>query len=112
MLDRDKVALNLTETHKTVENIKARKGFVVHITDTDSLFFFMKITPLPRKGRCNRVIPATQTYLSSYLSSFLICSVMLMLKPVGLTIMVDLEEPVSVILSPCAFVKPCSPSIL
>ena len=27
------VALNLTETHKTVENIKARKGFVVHIAD-------------------------------------------------------------------------------
>ena len=33
MLDRDKVALNLTETHRTVENIKARKGFVVHIAD-------------------------------------------------------------------------------
>ena len=33
MLDRDKVALNLTETHKTVQNIKARVGFVVHIAD-------------------------------------------------------------------------------
>ena len=33
MLDRDMVALNLTATHKTVENIKARKGFVVHIAD-------------------------------------------------------------------------------
>lgn len=33
MLSRDKVALNLTETHKTVENIKARKGFVIHIAD-------------------------------------------------------------------------------
>ena len=33
MLDRDMVALNLTETHRTVENIKARKGFVVHIAD-------------------------------------------------------------------------------
>ncbi len=33
MLDRSRVALNLTETHKTVENIKARKGFVVHIAD-------------------------------------------------------------------------------
>lgn len=33
MLDRDMVALNLTETHKTVENIKARKGFVVHLAD-------------------------------------------------------------------------------
>ena len=33
MLDRDMVALNLTETHKTVQNIKARKGFVVHIAD-------------------------------------------------------------------------------
>jgi len=33
MLSRDMVALNLTETHKTVQNIKARKGFVVHIAD-------------------------------------------------------------------------------
>lgn len=33
MMSRDMVALNLTETHKTVENIKARKGFVVHIAD-------------------------------------------------------------------------------
>lgn len=33
MMDRDHVALNLTETHKTVENIKRRKGFVVHIAD-------------------------------------------------------------------------------
>ena len=33
MLDRDVVALNLSETHKTVQNIKARKGFVVHIAD-------------------------------------------------------------------------------
>ena len=33
MLNRDKVALNLTETHKTVQNIKRRKGFVVHIAD-------------------------------------------------------------------------------
>lgn len=33
MLERDMVALNLTETHKTVENIKARKGFVIHIAD-------------------------------------------------------------------------------
>lgn len=33
MIDRDIVALNLTETHKTVQNIKAKKGFVVHIAD-------------------------------------------------------------------------------
>ena len=33
MLSRDMVALNLTETHKTVSNIKERKGFVVHIAD-------------------------------------------------------------------------------
>lgn len=33
MLDRDMVALNLTETHKTVQNIKQRKGFVIHIAD-------------------------------------------------------------------------------
>lgn len=34
MLNRDMVALNLTETHKTVENIKARGGFVIHLADT------------------------------------------------------------------------------
>ena len=33
MLDHDMVALNLTETHRTVQNIKARKGFVIHIAD-------------------------------------------------------------------------------
>ncbi len=33
MQERDVVALNLTETHRTVENIKARKGFVIHIAD-------------------------------------------------------------------------------
>lgn len=33
MLDRDEVILNLTETHKTVKNIKARKAFTVSIAD-------------------------------------------------------------------------------
>ena len=33
MFDRDVVALNLTETHKTVQNIKERGGFVIHIAD-------------------------------------------------------------------------------
>lgn len=33
MVSRGMVALNCTETHKTVQNIKARKGFVVHIAD-------------------------------------------------------------------------------
>jgi flavin reductase (DIM6/NTAB) family NADH-FMN oxidoreductase RutF len=33
MLNMDMIALNLSETHRTVENIKARKGFVVHIAD-------------------------------------------------------------------------------
>lgn len=33
MVDRDVVALNLTETHKTVRNIEERGGFVVHIAD-------------------------------------------------------------------------------
>ena len=33
MLDRDKVVLNLTETHKTVKNIKAKKAFTVSIAD-------------------------------------------------------------------------------
>lgn len=33
MVDRDSVALNLTETHKTVKNIKSRKAFTVSIAD-------------------------------------------------------------------------------
>ena len=34
MLERDHVILNLTETHKTVKNIKARKAFTVSIADS------------------------------------------------------------------------------
>ncbi len=33
MEERNRVALNLTETHKTVQNIKARKAFTVSIAD-------------------------------------------------------------------------------
>ncbi|MCD8398566.1 MAG: flavin reductase family protein [Lachnospiraceae bacterium] len=33
MLERDQVILNLTETHKTVKNIKERKAFTVSIAD-------------------------------------------------------------------------------
>lgn len=33
MLERDHVILNLTETHKTVKNIKQRKAFTVSIAD-------------------------------------------------------------------------------
>ena len=34
MYDRDQVILNLTETHKTVKNIKERKAFTVSIADS------------------------------------------------------------------------------
>ena len=34
MLDRGHVVLNLTETHKTVKNIKERKAFTVSIADS------------------------------------------------------------------------------
>ena len=34
MIDRSIVALNLTETHKTVKNIKERKAFTVSIADS------------------------------------------------------------------------------
>ena len=34
MLDRNYIALNLTETHKTVKNIKERKAFTVSIADS------------------------------------------------------------------------------
>ena len=33
MQDRNIIALNLTETHKTVQNIKARGAFTVSIAD-------------------------------------------------------------------------------
>jgi len=35
MQERNYVALNLTESHKTVKNIKARKAFTVSIADAD-----------------------------------------------------------------------------
>lgn len=35
MLERDLVVLNLTETHKTVQNIKKRHAFTVSIADVD-----------------------------------------------------------------------------
>ena len=35
MLERDEVVLNLTETHKTVQNIKVRKSFTVSIADAN-----------------------------------------------------------------------------
>ncbi len=34
MLERDEVILNLTETHKTVKNIKERKAFTISIADS------------------------------------------------------------------------------
>ena len=34
MLERDHIILNLTETHKTVKNIKEKKAFTVSIADT------------------------------------------------------------------------------
>ena len=37
MQARDIVALNLTETHKTVQNIKARGAFTVSIADVEHL---------------------------------------------------------------------------
>ena len=37
MQERDTVALNLTESHKTVQNIEARKAFTVSIADVDHL---------------------------------------------------------------------------
>src|SRR5699024_3969007 len=35
MLERNEFILNLTETHKTVQNIKKRKAFTVSIADSD-----------------------------------------------------------------------------
>lgn len=38
MLERDQVVLNLTETHKTVKNIKKRGAFTVSIADSEHVF--------------------------------------------------------------------------
>lgn len=37
MLDRDEIVLNLTETHKTVKNIKQRKAFTVSIANAKNV---------------------------------------------------------------------------
>jgi len=37
MIDRNIIALNLTETHKTVKNIKERKAFTVSIANSDNV---------------------------------------------------------------------------
>ncbi len=37
MLERDQIILNLTETHKTVKNIKKRKAFTVSIADSNHI---------------------------------------------------------------------------
>lgn len=37
MLFRNQVILNLTETHKTVKNIKAKKAFTVSIADSKNV---------------------------------------------------------------------------
>lgn len=37
MLNRNQVILNLTETHKTVKNIKSRKAFTVSIADSNHI---------------------------------------------------------------------------
>lgn len=54
MQERDSVALNLTETHKTVQNIKARGAFTVSIADaahTFCRFFSIIITCLSNKEK-------------------------------------------------------------
>ena len=54
MQERDSVALNLTETHKTVQNIKARGAFTVSIADAAHIFcrfFSIIITRLSNKEK-------------------------------------------------------------
>lgn len=54
MQERDIVALNLTETHKTVQNIKAQGGFTVSIADAAHIFcrfFSIIITCLSNKEK-------------------------------------------------------------
>lgn len=54
MQERDIVALNLTETHKTVQNIKTRGAFTVSIADAAHIFcrfFSIIITRLSNKEK-------------------------------------------------------------
>lgn len=46
MQARNTVALQLTETHKTVKNIKARKVFTIRIADAALLIAFTKDTSI------------------------------------------------------------------
>ena len=46
MQERDRVALNLTESHKTVKNIKARGAFTVSIADA-AMWWKPTISALP-----------------------------------------------------------------
>ena len=54
MQERDTVVLNLTETHKTVQNIKTRGAFTVSIADAAHIFcrfFSTIITRLSNKEK-------------------------------------------------------------
>ncbi|MBR0073364.1 MAG: flavin reductase family protein [Bacteroidales bacterium] len=67
MLDRGRVALNLTETHRTVENIKHCKGFVVHIADAAHVVeadYFGVVSGKTEKGKfANSGLTATKSQL-------------------------------------------------
>ena len=56
MQERDTVALNLTETHKTVQNIKARGAFTVSIADAAHMveadYFRRGRAHCPDEGGC------------------------------------------------------------
>lgn len=61
MLSRNQVILNLTESHKTVKNIKARKSFTVIIADSKHVieadyFGIVLENNTPNKFE-NRVLP-------------------------------------------------------
>lgn len=67
MLERDKVALNLTETHKTVQNIKEKKGFVVHIADAKHVVEADYFGVVSGKNERDKFAKSGMTYIKSEL---------------------------------------------
>ena len=82
MLESDMVALNLSETHKTVENIKERKGFVIHIADAKHVAqadWFGVVSGKDEKER-NKKNDESQSYIKNrFMFRFVILAITFMI---------------------------------
>ena len=62
MQERDTVALNLTESHKTVQNIKSRGAFTVSIADADHVSDKLSASGLPASKAETVVAPVINEF--------------------------------------------------